>query len=101
MTETGTVAVWDVSDPRWPNRHEAKSRWLRKQELPADQMYRVEFFDDGMPRARIFCYALNKDGQRYLNGHDPHRAHDHGKCAVATEPPRVVPLTRLPPRELL
>jgi hypothetical protein len=99
--EIKPIAVWDTRDADWPNDREVKSRWLRDRGLPVDEMYRAEFFGGDVPSARIFCYALDQDGRRYLNGHDPRRAHDHDKCAVATEPPRIVPLSGLPPRELL
>ena len=95
--EIKPVAVWDVGDPGWPHGREAKTQWLREQGLPVDQMFRAEFLLIDAPCARIFCYALNEDGHRYrsqdLHGHDARRA--------ATEPPRIVPLSGLPPRELL
>jgi hypothetical protein len=97
---TMPVAVWDTRNPNWRYRREEKSRWLREQGLPADEMFRAEFPLDGAPYARIFCYALNEDGRRYMDGHsqDPH---DHAACTAAAEPPRIVPLNGLPPRELL
>jgi hypothetical protein len=90
MAETAPVAVWDVHDRGWQYAREAKSRWLREQGLPADRMFRVEFFLIDMPCARISCYALNGAGARYRDG-----------SRAATEPPRMVALTGLPPRELL
>jgi hypothetical protein len=97
---TGPIAVWDARARTWPHRHEAKTRWLREQGLPVNEMFRVEFLLIDAPCARIFCYARNEDGRRYLEGHsqDPH---DHDACEAATEPPRIVPLSDLPPRELL
>ncbi len=97
MSETAPVAVWDVHDRDWRYARETKSRWLREQGLPVDQMYRIEFLLTDPPSARIFCFALNEDGRRYIDGHsqDPH---DH---KAATEPPRIVPLNSLPPRGLL
>jgi hypothetical protein len=35
-----------------------------------------------------------------MEGHSQD-AHDHDACKPATEPPRIVPLSGLPPRELL
>ena len=75
----------------------AKSRWLGNQGLPVDQMYRAEFLVIDAPCARIFCYALNEDGRKYCTAH-PQEPHDH---TPAVEPPRIVPLSALPPRELL
>jgi hypothetical protein len=94
------VAVWDARDRAWRRRGEARSQWLRGEGLPVDQMFRAEFLLIDAPCARIFCYALNEDGRRYIEGHsrDPH---DHDACEAATEPPRIVPLSTLPPRELL
>jgi hypothetical protein len=86
------LAVWDARERGWPHGHEAKSRWLREQGLPADQMYRIEFLLTDTPSARIFCFALNKDGRKYL---------DPDKRSAAIEPPRIIALTGLPPRKLL
>lgn len=101
MAETEPVAVWDASDPRWPDRREAKVQWLRKQGLPVDQMFRAEFLLIDAPCARIFCYHLNEDGRRHLDHHHSQGPHDHSACKAAAEPPRIVPLSALPPRELL
>lgn len=100
----GLVAVWDASDPGWLKRHAVRSRWLREHGLPADQMYRAEFFQDsgGVLSVRIFCYALNSEGRKYLGPeHNPQREHDHEACAPAKEPPRTIPLSELPPASLL
>ena len=86
-------AAWDARDPAWWTRRQEKTDWLNDQGLPVDQMYRIEFLEaDCVPCARIFCYALNEDGHRYLapGGRD-----------AAAEPPRMVPLDSLPPGDLL
>lgn len=93
------VAVWDVGEPEWRRHLKAKSAWLREQGLPVDVMYRAEFYLAGGPCARIFCFALNGDGRKYLLGH-VQGEHDHEACQVAREEPRMVPLTELPPPEL-
>jgi len=104
MTETSPVTAWDVREPGWLKRREEKTLWLREQDLPVNQLYRIEFFLTGVPRAQIFCYALNSEGRKHWNqehmaaGGDPH---DHDACDVAREPPRVIPLSELPPRDLL
>jgi hypothetical protein len=85
------LAAWDARDAGWPYRRQEKTDWLTAQGLPADEMYRIEFFLADMPCARIFCYHLNEDGRRHL---------DEERIA-SVEPPRMVPLTGLPPRELL
>jgi hypothetical protein len=94
MTGVAPVAVWDAGDPGWARYcrlMEARAAWLRGQGLPADQMYRAEFLLIDAPCARIFCYALNAEGRTYKDADGE----------VATEPPRIVPLADLPPRELL
>jgi hypothetical protein len=98
--EIKPIAVWDARHADWPHGHKEKTQWLRDQGLPADEMYRAEFMLIDAPCARIFCYARNEDGRRYMTGHSP-GPHDHDACEVATEPPRIVPLSGLPPRELL
>lgn len=97
VEEICPVAVWDVGDPGWRHDREAKTRWLEEQGLPASDMYRAEFWLIDAPFARIFCYAHDDNGCRYCAGHSPF-PHDH---LTAKEPPRDVPLSGLPPRELL
>lgn len=95
------VAVWDVRDFDWWRNWKLKSAWLQEQGLPADSMYRAEFYLIDGPCARIFCHALNGDGRKYpAPGHEPGEPHDHAACRPAEEEPRMVLLSDLPPAEL-
>lgn len=97
------VAVWDVREKSWLSwSRPERSAWLRDHRLPADDMYRAEFYLIDAPFARVFCYHRNEQGNRHWNdAHDPYRVHDHGACEPATVPPCDVLLDELPPPELL
>lgn len=99
MTEIEPAGVWDTREPAWRRCRKAKARWLREHGFPS-LMYRIEFLPTEPPTARIFRYALNEDGYRYLEGHS-RQPHDHTACRVATKPPRIMRLWELPPRRLL
>jgi hypothetical protein len=91
------TAVWDAREASWQYRPE-KAQWLRDRGLPADDIYRAEFYLAAEPFARIFCYSRDADGHKHWNAsHDAWREHDHSLCDVAREPPRDVPLRELPP----
>lgn len=99
------LAVWDVGEAQWWHNWEVKSQWLREHGLPVNEMYRIEFLPGEPPQARIFCYVLNEDGRKHWNeNHAAYLAdrsdHDHSLCDVTREPPRIVPLSELPPLDL-
>ena len=95
------LAVWDAREPDWLNGREAKTQWLKKQGLPVNKMYRAEFLLTDAPCVRIFCYALDDRGLRHWAQGHVWTPHDHDACGAAREEPRIVPLSDLPPRELL
>ena len=95
-------ASWDARESAWLHRRQEKEDWLDAQGLLGNQMYRIEFFlDPDWPRARIYCYHLDEDGRRHWNPEHVPGPHDHSICGPMVEPPRIVPLAALPPRELL
>ena len=99
---TQPLAVWDVREKPWWKLRPDKTAWLQAHELPADEMYRAEFYLLDAPFARVFCYHRNEQGRRHWNdAHDPCQPHDHDACAVAVEEPRDMILCELPPPELL
>jgi len=95
------AVVWDCGEEQWWVNREAKTAWLKANELPISAMYRAEFYDDP-PRAVIFCYSRNADGSRHFT-HAPGECtpEEHGPQCVAREEPRQVALAALPPAELL
>lgn len=97
------LAVWDVKHESWFRQNWMGRRdWLRAQELPANQIYRIEFYLLDTPFARLFRYALNQDGRKHwIDAHTPGQPHDHEACHVAMLEPLDVPLPELPPSELL
>jgi hypothetical protein len=93
---TGTpLATWDVHDTRWWDRFKERSTWLKEHGLPANEMYRCEFFLIDAPFARIFMYERNAQG-RVLLMPDPGWSCWQPVCAN----PHDVPLDSLPPWEL-
>lgn len=96
-----SLAVWDVDDPAWWHRHQAKSDWARAQGIPVDYTYRLEFYLVDAPFARVFAYHLNGDGKKHwTHGHDPQTCGPDHDCGACKEPPYDMPLSALPPREL-
>ena len=95
MTMPEPLAAWDARDPQWPRRRQEKSNWLREHGVPVNHAYRTEFYLVDAPFVRVFTYHLNEDGR-------PHWDEAHN-CTrrPATEPPFDMPLSELPPRELL
>ena len=94
------LAVWDVREDPWWDKYYARRDWLKAAGLPARKMYRVEFFLFDAPFARIFCYALNKEGCRHWAPGHAQAPHDHDACSPVYEAPCDVLLEDLPPREL-
>ncbi len=86
------LAVWDSREKSWLPYQPARTAWLKEHGLPADDMYRAEFYLLDGPSARLFCFHINDEGQRHLND-----AHD----GPAVEKPRDVLLSELPPHDLL
>lgn len=103
QTKSTPLAIWDVRDPGWGALDGAAAAWAKAHGIPVNDTYRVEFYEPDRPFARVFTYAVNERGHRYLNPaqHDPQREHDHSLCDPARVPPFDVPLTELPPRRLL
>lgn len=88
------VAVWDVHTPgHFASQHwQAADRWAKDHGLlSGGHTYRVEIYPADPPYARVFSYAANQDGQRYL---DPAT----GNATLAE--PVTVALGELPPRRL-
>jgi hypothetical protein len=88
------VAVWDVRDGSWEQACALaipRSEWLKAHALPADRMWRAEFYLVDAPFVRAFCYAADEDGNRYMD--------EAG--LVAIEPPVTILLNELPPGDLM
>jgi hypothetical protein len=101
LTETTPLAVWDVREASWFGAlRPARAAWLEEHGLPALDLYRVEFYADG-PAARLFCFHRNAEGHRHWNDAHVPSPHDHDACGRAVEEPRAVPLSELPPPDLL
>src|SRR5215813_8659234 len=99
---TEPLATWDSREKSWigPQR-EARTQWLRDHGLPADNMYRVEFYLAGAPFVRVFTYKRNERGRRYLENHPAGGApHDHDLCEVAVNPAYDEATWELPPEDL-
>lgn len=102
VNEIQPVGVWDVKDAEWQTRRALKSDWLREHGIPVNQAYRAEFYWNDPPFVRIFCFHLDEDGRKHWDhGHDPQTCKLDHACGACTEPPHDVPLSELPPRELL
>jgi len=96
------LATWDVREKSWQFwARPQRSTWLYDHGLPADDMYRCEFYLIDAPFARIFCYHRDEQGNWHCNGAHGDGPHGHGDCEPATESPRDVLLNELPPPELL
>lgn len=94
--------VWDVRDKNaWftPNRAR-KTAWLEAHGLPVDDIYRVEFYLEDTPVARLFCYHRDGQGHKHWNEHHIKGDHDHSVCDVARMPPYDVDIRDLPGPEL-
>jgi len=87
----GLVAVWDVHDPDFWCIHSPVVEWLTDHGVPVDPTYRVEIHLVDSPFARVFTWAENDEGCRYL---DPAT----GEPAVSE--PFVKMLSALPPAAL-
>lgn len=94
--------VWDVRDKDWFTPFRAqKTAWLKERGLPVDDMYRVEFYLEDAPVARLYCYHRDDLGRKHWNSHHVPEAHDHDKCDVARMAPYDVSLRDLPGPDLL
>jgi hypothetical protein len=104
MTEIAPLAVWGAKERdgkgwdrwhSWPRWREAEG-WAIERGLAGDGLatYRIEFYLIDAPFARIFRYALDHEGRRFMADPAAYR-----KPALA-EPVTVV-LDELPPAELL
>lgn len=87
------VGTWDPREQGWWDlRRPARVAWLKAHHLPVKDIYRIEFYVAGGPRARIYSYHRDKDGHLYIAA---------GTGMAAVEEVRDEPLTDLPPEELL
>lgn len=89
------LAVWDVSGN--PNRFHGSphwreaSLWAKDHGLEPDHAYRIEFYLVDTAFAKVFRYALNSTGHRFL---------DPTMDRAAAEEPVMVLLSELPPAHL-
>jgi hypothetical protein len=94
MTEPEPLAVFDVHENNWqglPAR--ARDRindWARGEGLDPNDIYRVETYVIDCPFVRVFAFARDAAGNKFLgeDGVNPARL-----------PPRDVPVSSLPPVE--
>lgn len=94
--------VWDVREPGWftPQRAQ-KTAWLEARGLPVDDLYRIEFYLEDTPVARLYCYHRDDLGRKHWGGSHVPGDHDHAACDVARMDPYDVPLRDLPDTSLL
>jgi hypothetical protein len=92
LTELEPLAVWDSREKSWLPYRPERTAWLEEHGLPADDIYRIEFYLLDGPSARLFCFHVNDEGRRI---------YDDSRDGPAVEKPRDVPLSDLPPPDLL
>jgi len=93
MTRALRIGAWDTREKSWKNApHAAITDWLRNHGLPAESIYRIEFYAATTGWARVFTYHRDEKGQRYYNA-------DHTGAAV--NEPYDTDLWELPAMELL
>ena len=96
MSGPVAVAAWDANSrayQHWPHREEAEN-WALQHDLltrPDTDVYRIEITLADCPFARIFSYAVDADGRRYL---------DPATRRPAQNEPAVRILSELPPPHL-
>lgn len=90
------LGAWDAKDrpPGWTDDHTRQmTEWVQAHlPVPACDIYRVEFRVLDGPFAVVYSYRLDGDGCKHL---DP----ETGDIAIAS--PLLVPLSELPPAEIL
>jgi hypothetical protein len=85
------MTVWDGRECAYDRIREPAMEWLTAQGIPVDPAYRVEFFLVDSPFARVFTYAEDEQGRRYM---------DPATDDPAVNEPYVKVLSELPPAEL-
>jgi len=93
-TAVAPLAVWDANAPgyfRSPLREEAFA-WAIAHAGADEDTHRVEFFLADVPFARVFRYARDESGRRYL---------DPATGSPAEVAPTDVVLGELPPEHLM
>lgn len=88
MSTITPLAVWDVHNRSWAHNWRPVMEYLESQGIPVDDTYRVEVYLLDMPFARVFTYAENERGWRYV---------DPATGDAAVNDPYDVLLTALPP----
>lgn len=106
-TDLEPLAVLDVHAPDWStfigtDRHEELIAWAERENLPVNNIKRLEIYRDEVLFARVVEYALDEEGRKFAccpRGHTDHRTSDPscGPVDAALRDPYDVPLGSLPP----
>lgn len=96
-TDLEPLAVYDVHAPEFralwgTDWHMELIAWAEGENLPVNNIKRLEIHLLDALFARVVEYALNADGQKYLSC-----TAGHHSCDAALRDPYEVPLTSLPP----